>query len=102
MRKKIIKTLKIFIITFCIFIIFDLIIGNYVYKKILRKNFVDIDANMGEQHPIYHHDLKKNYNTSSAGWGTRRFEFCSDNFGFRNFCNAKWISYLEYPISVYV
>ena len=90
MRNKVIKTSKIFIITFCTFIIFDLIIGNYVYKKILRKNFFDIDTHMSEQHPIYNHGLKKNYNTSSAGWGKRRFEFCTDNFGFRNFCNVNY------------
>ena len=90
MRNKVIETSKIFIITFCTFIIFDLIIGNYVYKKILRKNFFDIDTHMGEQHPIYNHGLQKNYNTSSAGWGKRRFEFCTDNFGFRNYCRENF------------
>jgi hypothetical protein len=65
----------------------DLLVGNYVYKKILRKNYFDVDLNMGEQHPVYNHGLKKNYNTNSAGWGKKRFSFCTDNYGFRNKCN---------------
>ena len=81
---------KIFLTTLLTFFILDLIIGNYVYKKILRKNFIDVDTNMGRIHPVYNRALKKNYNTLSAGWGPRRYTFCTDNFGFRNFCGKKY------------
>ena len=87
---SIIKILKITIITFFTFLLFNLLIGNYVYKKILRKGYFDVDINMSSRHPVYNHGLKKNYNTSSAGWGKKRFSFCSDNFGFRNNCNVKY------------
>jgi len=86
---KITKLFKFFLALLLFFFVFDFLIGNYVYKKILRKNFFDIDTSMGEQHPVYHHGLKKNYSTNSAGWGKKRFSFCTDNFGFRNKCNFK-------------
>jgi len=91
-KKNIIKIINFFFITILTFFLFDFLIGNYVYKKILRKNYFDVDTGMGEQHPIYHHGLKKNYNTSTAGWGKKKFSFCSDNYGFRNKCNLKYNS----------
>ena len=91
-KKKILSILLIFFITVFFILFFDLLIGNYVYKKILRKNFFDIDTGMGTIHPVYHHDLRKNYITHSAGWGKRKFSFCTDNHGFRNDCKSKNIS----------
>lgn len=72
--------------TIAFFLLFDLLIGNYIYKKILRKNFFDVDTGMGTTHSVYHHDIKKNYITHSAGWGKKKFSFCSDIHGFRNDC----------------
>jgi len=86
-KKYTVKIINFFFMLFFIFFILDLLVGNYVYKKILRKNYFDVDLNMGEQHPVYNHGLKKNYNTNSAGWGKKRFSFCTDNYGFRNKCN---------------
>ena len=76
---KITELFKFFLALLLFFFVFDLLIGNYVYKKILRKNFFDIDTSMGEKHPVYHHGLKKNYSTNNAGWGKKRFSFCTDN-----------------------
>ena len=87
MQKNKKEKFKIVLITILLFIFFDFLIGNYIFKKILRKNYFDVDTNMATGHPIYHHDIKKNYKTDSAGWGGRRLTFCSDNFGFINFCN---------------
>ena len=92
MRINILVFVKISFFTLILFIFSDLIIGNYVYKKILRNNYFDRDTNMGTLHPTYHHGIKKNYFTSSAGWGTKKYYYCSDNFGFRNLCNKKYNS----------
>tara|TARA_B100000029_G_scaffold516568_1_gene631215 strand:- start:2660 stop:3616 length:957 start_codon:yes stop_codon:yes gene_type:complete len=43
---------------------------------------------MGTPHPVFHHTIKKNYKTFTAGWGDRKLTFCSDNFGFRNKCDV--------------
>ena len=82
------KIINIIFITLIFYLISDLFFGNYIYKKILRKNYFDIDTGMGEKNPIFHHSLKKNYRTNSAGWGKKRFSFCTDNHGFRNDCNS--------------
>ena len=87
MKNKFLEIFKISLITILIFFVLDLLIGNYIYKKTLRKNYFDIDANMGTTHPVYHHGNKKNYKTHSAGWGTLKFSFCTDNNGFRNICS---------------
>ena len=89
LKKKLKELFKLFLITIFFFILVDLVFGNYVYKKILRKNYFDLDFGMGMQHPIYHHGLKKNYTTHSSGWGKRKFSFCTDNYGFRNSCGYK-------------
>ncbi len=84
---KVKQSFKIFLITISFFFIFDLFLGNYLYKNFLRINYFDRDTSMGEPHHIYHHTIKKNYKTFSAGWGNRKLTFCSDNFGFRNKCD---------------
>ena len=81
---------KIFINTFIFFILTDIFFGNYIYKKFLRNDYFDRDTSMGKKHEIYHHDIKKNYKTHSAGWGKKKFSFCSDNYGFRNHCDVKY------------
>ena len=88
MRFQVNKILKIFLITIAFFLIIDLIFGNYLYKNFLRINYFDRDTSMGEPHPVFHHTIKKNYKTFTAGWGNRKFTFCSDNFGFRNKCDV--------------
>jgi len=86
MKNKFIEIFKIALITVFIFFVLDLLIGNYIYKKTLRKNYFDIDTNMGTTHSVYHHGNKKNYKTDSAGWGTLKYSFCTDSNGFRNIC----------------
>jgi len=88
MRLQAKQILKIFLITISFFLITDLFLGNYLYKNFLRINYFDRDTSMGKPHPIFHHTSKKNYKTFSAGWGNRKFTFCSDNFGFRNKCDV--------------
>ena len=88
MKLRVKQILKIFLITIAFFLIIDLFLGNYLYKNFLRINYFDRDTSMGEPHPIFHHTSKKNYKTLSAGWGNRKFTYCSDNFGFRNRCNV--------------
>ena len=58
-KNFILKFFRIFFTTIIIFLFLDFIIGNYIYKKILRKNYFEVDTNMGEKSEIYHHGLKK-------------------------------------------
>jgi hypothetical protein len=89
MKKNFGEITKFIFFIFFYFFLFDLLIGNYVYKKILRKNYFDVEHNMGKKHSIYHHALKKNFSTNSAGWGKKRFSFCTDNHSFRIECGSK-------------
>ena len=82
------QNLKIFFITIIFFFIIDIILGNYIFKNFLRQNYFDRDTSMGTSHPIFHHTIKKNYKTFTAGWGNKKLTFCSDNFGFRNKCDV--------------
>ena len=69
-------------ITLCMFIIVDFIIGKKLYKKFIKKT----DWNYVETNQLYTHDFKKHFKTNHAEYGSIRFEFCSDKNNFRNFC----------------
>jgi len=89
MKKNFGEITKFIFFIFFYFFLFELLIDNYVYKKILRKNYFDVEHNMGKKHSIYHHALKKNFSTNSAGWGKKKFSFCTDNHSFRIECGSK-------------
>ena len=77
---------KFIIITFLIFILFDVLAGKYIYKKFIRKNYKDVDRSYIIADPIYHHKLQSNFK-GLVGWGYTSYRFCTDVNGFRISCN---------------
>ena len=76
--------LKILIITFLTFVFLDLIIGKTIYKKFIRVNFVDQDTTFSVKDDVYDHKFLPSYKTNAAGWGKKRYTFCTDANGLRS------------------
>jgi len=76
-------------LTIFFFLIIDLLIGKNLYKKFIRKSFTDVDFIVTIPDKIYDHKFKKNFRTNNMGWGKRRYSFCTDENGFRTFCNKQ-------------
>ena len=81
MRKH--NYIKIFFITLLIFFSIDIILGKFIYKKFIRKNFVDTYQQIYVKNN-YDHTLKKEL---SVVYGNIRYKLCTDKNGFRTFCN---------------
>ena len=75
MKKTFGEITKFVFFIFFYFFLFDLLIGNYVYKKILRKNYFDVEHNMGKEHPVYHHGLKKIFQLTARAGEKKNFHF---------------------------
>ena len=89
--KNNLSIIKIFAITFLVFILLDFLAGKYIYNKFVRSDFIDVDTSFGERDDIYDHKFKKN-NNSIVGWGKFRYDFCTDANGFRNSCPISFIT----------
>ena len=74
---------KIFFIVILIFFTIDIFIGKFIYKKFIRKNFIDTYQQIYVK-TNYDHTLKKELNVT---YGNIRYKLCSDKNGFRTFCN---------------
>ena len=94
------KILKISLITLLLFVLLDILIGKNFYKKFIRKSFVDIDTSIVIPDKNNDHIFKKNYKTTSAGWGDRRYSLCTDNNGFRISCFSNQDSGRVYDIGI--
>ena len=77
--------IKIILITIIMFVVMDALIGKYIYKTFIRKNYKDIDRSYVIADPIYHHKFKPNYK-GVVGWGNINYDFCTDKNGFRTSC----------------
>ena len=75
--------IKIFFASLLIFLTIDLIFGNFIYKKFIRKNFVDTYQQIYLKNS-YDHTLKKELNVF---YGNIRYKLCTDKNGFRTFCD---------------
>ena len=82
--------IKIFLITLVVFLFFDIVFGNYIYKKFIRSSFVDQDISFGNKDKIFDHGFVKSYKTNRAGWGNIRYTFCSDPNSFRSNCKDQF------------
>lgn len=83
------KILKVFFISVLFFLIFDITVGKFTYKKFIKKKLVDVDiTSLSKRDKIFDHKLAKNYN-GLVGWGNKRYKFCTDNNGFRVSCDKK-------------
>ena len=68
------------------FVLIDVLIGKYIYKKFIRKNYKDVDRSYIIADPIYHHKLQSHFQ-GLVGWGYLSYRFCTDVNGFRTSCN---------------
>lgn len=80
-KTNLIKFNKILLITFLFFLFFDLILGKFIYKKFLRKNFTDVHHNTYIE-SSYDHTLDRELDVI---WGSPRYRICTDKNGFREF-----------------
>lgn len=87
--KKILNQLltfsKILFFVLIFFTLFDFVLGKFIYKKFLRKNFIDVNSKI----PVYidstyDHTLGKGLDQIT---GNIRYRICTDQNGFRTFCN---------------
>ena len=76
---------KIFLITLLFFFVLDLIFGKFIYKKFIRKNFIDTYQQIYLKND-YDHALKKELNVF---YGNITYKLCTDKNGFRTFCNNR-------------
>ena len=90
MTQKFKATFKILMITILFFLVIDLLIGKNFYKKFIRKSFTDVDTVATIPDKFYDHKFKKNFKTKNMGWGKRRYSFCTDENGFRTFCDSQF------------
>ena len=97
MKKKI-SFFKFCIITIIFFISLDLLVGKYIYKKFIRKNFIDIDLSIGERDYVFDHKFKSSYKTDTAGWGPIRFTICTDPNGFKTDCKNQYRDLKDFDI----
>jgi hypothetical protein len=98
MKKKF-SFFKFLTITVLFFILLDLLIGNYIYKKFIRLNFVDVDLSVGIRDKVFDHNFKSSYKTNRAGWGPIRFTICTDPNGFRTNCNNQYRNLKKFDIA---
>ena len=80
---QILNYIKIFLITLLFFFVFDLIFGKFIYKKFIRKNFIDTYQQIYLK-TNYDHALKKEL---EVFYGNITYKLCTDKNGFRTFCN---------------
>ena len=88
---------KFIIITFLIFILLDALIGKYIYKNFIRKNYKDIDLSYVIPDPVYHHKFRPSYK-GLVGWGNVSYIFCTDANGFRASCEELSSNLNEFDI----
>ena len=74
--------IKFILITILIFVLLDVLIGKYIYKKFIRTNYKDLDRSYVIADPVYHHKFRPNYK-GVVGWGNISYFFCTDVNGFR-------------------
>ncbi len=82
------KSLKLFLVTFFVFIILDATAGKYIYKKFVREQLKDKNPNFSKYDEYFDHKFPKNFD-AIGGWGNFRYKLCTDNNGFRSTCNNK-------------
>ena len=89
--------LKITLITITFFLILDAVVGKYLYKKFIRKNFRDVDSSYAIKSDIFHHNFIANFK-GLAGWGNVKYNFCTDGNGFRDSCLNQFNEIKEFDI----
>ncbi len=96
LKKFIFDFLKILFISIFFFLLIDLILGKFIYKKFLRKDFKDTYQDIYIKNS-YDHTLKKELDVL---YGNIRYRLCTDKNGFRTFCDNKLNDKKSYQIAI--
>ena len=94
--KPIFNFFKILLITLLIFFSFNLIFGKFIYKKFLRKNFIDTYQEIYLKND-YDHTLKKKLDVF---YGNITYKLCTDQNGFRTFCSNRTNKSKNYDLAL--
>ena len=98
---KIIKIIfvffKIFLITFCLILSIDFLIGNKILQFIdpLIKETEFYDKRVKIWNNTFHHTFKKNVNMKSVGI-EKNNRFCTNHLGFKSNCNFKKVKNFKF------
>lgn len=86
------KYIKVFLITFFLFIGIDFWFGKRILEKI---NILYIEELIRVPNEFYSYSFKKNLNTNNAIWGSLFYKLCTDSRGFKFNCNDKEIFHYD-------
>lgn len=86
--------------TVVLFLVVDFLVGGYFISCENRTNVTIAHCHNKARvaHPIYHHDLQKNFSGMQA-WGPLKYSLCTDVNGFKVDCNANEKSLKNFDIA---
>ena len=90
--------LNILLIFVVFFIILDVAIGKYLYKKFIRKNFTDINHSYRIKDDIFDHSFLPSFK-GLASWGNTSYDFCTNSNSFRDSCSNQFDKTREYDLA---
>ena len=104
--KKTLTLFSIIAISVALLLLIDFSIGSFLipcsevaHLEVARCKNTNTNANsLRVQHPIYHHDLKKN-GREIGQWGRETYELCTDENGFKTSCNSSNKSVKNFDIA---
>ena len=87
------KLFIIFFLTITLLLVTDFFIGSYLLKFTPKK------INHTENHNVYDHDLKKNFQSNLEWTPGKTYSFCTDANSFRTFCDDETNTQKEFDIA---
>ena len=104
--KKTLTLFSIIAISVALLLLIDFSIGSFLipcsevaHLEVARCKNTNTNANsLRVQHPVYHHDLKKN-GREIGQWGRETYELCTDENGFKTSCNSSNKSVKNFDIA---
>jgi len=106
--KKTLTLFSIIAISVALLLLIDFSIGSFLipcsevaHLEVARCKNTNTNTNANSlrvQHPVYHHDLKKNGREISQ-WGRETYELCTDENGFKTSCNSSNKSVKNFDIA---
>lgn len=90
-KSKIVFVFFTLIVSIFLLLIIDFFVGDYFLPCSERNHLTASRCREGSAarvpHPIYHHDLAKNFNGEQY-WGPLRYDLCTDDNGFKISCKS--------------
>lgn len=89
--------LKITLLTLTVFFVTDFILGNLIYKKLIKKRVQQTDTSFALRDKVFDHKFKPS-SKSFVNWGERSYFICTDLNGFRVACDSRTGSEKKFDI----